>query len=32
VLTPAAGDPAVMASLDVDLLRVRAITPPDNPG
>jgi bifunctional enzyme CysN/CysC len=32
VLRPDAGDPAAMAGLVVDLLRVRAITPPDNPG
>jgi adenylyl-sulfate kinase len=32
VLRPDAGDPTVMASLVIDLLRVRAITPPDNPG
>jgi bifunctional enzyme CysN/CysC len=32
VLRPADGDPATMAGLVVDLLRVRAITPPDNPG
>jgi bifunctional enzyme CysN/CysC len=32
VLRPDAGDPAVMAGLVIDLLRVRAITPPDNPG
>jgi bifunctional enzyme CysN/CysC len=32
VLRPDAGDPAAMAALVIDLLRVRAITPPDNPG
>jgi bifunctional enzyme CysN/CysC len=32
VLRPADGDPATMAGLVVDLLRVRAIAPPDNPG
>jgi bifunctional enzyme CysN/CysC len=32
VLRPASGDPETMAGLVVDLLRVRAITPPDNPG
>jgi bifunctional enzyme CysN/CysC len=32
VLRPDAGDATVMAGLVVDLLRVRAITPPDNPG
>jgi bifunctional enzyme CysN/CysC len=32
VLRPDAGDPETMAGLVIDLLRVRAITPPDNPG
>jgi bifunctional enzyme CysN/CysC len=31
VLRPEAGDAATMAGLVLDLLRVRAITPPDNP-
>jgi adenylyl-sulfate kinase len=32
VLRPTDGEPGTMAGIVVDLLRVRAITPPDNPG